>query len=212
MGGVPPTMTEPEVRKMCEAFGRLKTFNLVKDPQNPELNKGYAFFEYQDDRATDKAIKALNGLEFMEKRLKVQRANLSAKPQTLAQQIALFKNVPDDKRMPIPLFAMTPSRVVQFINMISYEDLADEDEIIHVKDDILEECKQYGEIISIEIPRPDDSGLSTFGVGKIFVKFNHIIAAKQARYRMSGRRYNGRTVVVSFYPEHYFDIKEFSII
>jgi splicing factor U2AF subunit len=96
--------------------------------------------------------------------------------------------------------------------MISYEDLADEDEIIRVKDDILLECKNFGEIISIEIPRPDDGGLSTFGVGKIFVKFNHIIAAKQARYRMSGRKYNGRTVVVSFYPEHYFDIREFSII
>ena len=48
--------------------------------------------------------------------------------------------------------------------MISYEDLADEDEIIRVKDDILLECKNFGEIISIEIPRPDDGGLSTFGV------------------------------------------------
>lgn len=107
---------------------------------------------------------------------------------------------------------MTPSRVIQFLNMISYEDLFEEDEIIQVKDDILTECKSYGEIISIEIPRPDENGVATYGVGKIFVKFNHIIAAKQARYRMSGRKYNGRTVVVSFYPEHYFDIKEFSII
>ena len=107
---------------------------------------------------------------------------------------------------------MTPSRVIQFINMISYEDLLEEDEIIRVKDDILQECKSFGEIISIEIPKPDDNGVATFGVAKIFVKFNHIIAAKQARYRISGRKYNGRTVVVSFYPEHYFDIKEFSII
>jgi splicing factor U2AF subunit len=131
---------------------------------------------------------------------------------TLAQQIALYKNVPDDKRMPIPLFAMTPSRVVQFMNMISVEDLNEEEEIFKVKDDLLTECKNYGEIISIEIPRPDDVGIASFGVGKIFVKFNHIIAAKQARYKLSGRKYNGRTVVVSFYPEHYFDIKEFSII
>ena len=96
--------------------------------------------------------------------------------------------------------------------MISYKDLFEEDEIIQVKDDILTECRGYGEILSIEIPKPDENGVATFGVGKIFVKFNHIIAAKQARYRMSCRKYNGRTVVVSFYPEHYFDIKEFSII
>lgn len=32
---------------------------------------------------------------------------------------------------------MTPSRVVQFLNMISPEDLFEEEEIIHVKDDLL---------------------------------------------------------------------------
>jgi splicing factor U2AF subunit len=96
--------------------------------------------------------------------------------------------------------------------MLSPEDLFEEEEVLTVKDDLLSECKSFGEIISIEIPRPDDNGTASFGVGKIFVKFNHIIAAKQARYRLAGRKYNGRTVVVSFYPEHYFDIKEFSII
>lgn len=83
MGGIPYNMNEPEVKKMCEAFGRLKSFNLIKDPSNPELNKGYAFFEYSDDRSTDKAIKALNGLEFKDKRLKVQKANTNQKPQQL---------------------------------------------------------------------------------------------------------------------------------
>lgn len=63
-------MGEADVKKMCESFGRLKSFNLIKDPANPELNKGYAFFEFVDDRSTDKSIKALNGLEFREKRLK----------------------------------------------------------------------------------------------------------------------------------------------
>jgi splicing factor U2AF 65 kDa subunit len=71
MGGVPYNMSEIDVRKMCESFGRLKNFNLIKDPANPDLNKGYAFFEYADDRSTDKAIKALNGLEFKDKKLKV---------------------------------------------------------------------------------------------------------------------------------------------
>lgn len=68
----------------------------------------------------------------------------------------MYKHVPDDKRLPIPLFAMTPSRVVQFINMISVEDLYDEEEIFKVKDDLLFECKNWGEIISLEIPKPDE--------------------------------------------------------
>lgn len=48
--------------------------------------------------------------------------------------------------------------------------------------------------------------------GKIFVKFSHIVSAKQARFGLSGRIYNDNTIVVSFYPEHYFDIHEFSIV
>jgi len=46
MGGIPFTMTEAQVREICEAFGKLKQFNLIKDQQNPSQNKGYAFFEY----------------------------------------------------------------------------------------------------------------------------------------------------------------------
>lgn len=76
MGNIPNTMSDAEVRKMCESFGRLKSFNLVKDQLNPDLNKGYAFFEYVDERSIDKAIKALNGLDFKEKRLKVQKASV----------------------------------------------------------------------------------------------------------------------------------------
>lgn len=71
MGNIPLNMSDLEVRKMCESFGRLKSFNLVKDPANPELNKGYSFFEYVDDRSIEKAIKALNGLDFKDKKLKV---------------------------------------------------------------------------------------------------------------------------------------------
>ena len=80
MGGIPLTMKDEEVRRMCESFGILKSFNLVKDPQNAELNKGFAFFEYMDEKLTDKAIKALNNLEIMDKKLKVQKASVGQKP------------------------------------------------------------------------------------------------------------------------------------
>ena len=71
MGNIPVNMSDDEVRKICESFGKLKTFNLAKDQTNMDLNKGYAFFEYVDERATEKAIKALNNLEFKDKKLRV---------------------------------------------------------------------------------------------------------------------------------------------
>ena len=71
MGGIPFTMSEEEVSGLVESFGKLKSFNLIKDNVDPALNKGYAFFEYVDERAAEKAIKALNNLDIMDKRLKV---------------------------------------------------------------------------------------------------------------------------------------------
>jgi splicing factor U2AF 65 kDa subunit len=53
------------------------------------------------------------------------------------------------------------------------------------------------------------TGLCSVSVGKIFVKFRLLIPAKRARHNMSGRTYNKRTVIVSFYPEERFDNKDY---
>ena len=52
---------------------------------------------------------------------------------------------------------MTPSRVIQILNVLSPEDLFEEDEVLRIKDDMVSECKRYGEIIQVEIPRPDET-------------------------------------------------------
>jgi splicing factor U2AF subunit len=52
------------------------------------------------------------------------------------------------------------------------------------------------------IPRPDiNCGYAPPSVGKVFVKFMYITHAKKARQGISGRVYNKRTVVTSYYPE-----------
>ncbi len=70
---------------------------------------------------------------------------------------------------------------------------------------------QFGTVLNVEIPRPDKSTcIAGPAVGKIFVKFSTIPSAKKARYILSGRKYNRRTIVCSFYPENYFDVREFN--
>lgn len=66
--------------------------------------------------------------------------------------------------------------------------------------------------VTNKVDRIDSMSAVSPAIGKIFVKFENLVAAKQARFRLSGRQYNNRTVVASFYPEHYFDIGEFGII
>ena len=126
--------------------------------------------------------------------------------------------------------------------MLSIEDLFDFEEIEMVRNDVLQLCQTFGEVISIVVPMPlrggtkeltmkqglDDemlkekeekfdalmsgeTALVTPAHGKVFIKFNHVVPAKQARYAMSGRTYNGRTVVGAFYPEHLFDRIEYNL-
>ena len=77
---------------------------------------------------------------------------------------------------------------------------------------MMEECKKYGPVELVVIPRPDKKcGYAGPCVGKVFVKFMYIIHAKRARLGLSGRVYNKRTVVASFYPEEKFVLKEYLV-
>lgn len=77
--------------------------------------------------------------------------------------------------------------------MIQLVDLFDSKEVEIVKQDLIQECKVFGDIISIEIPLPNmstssaeivegerlaNTALVTRAHGKIFVKFSHIVSAK----------------------------------
>ena len=44
LGGLPLTLNDEQVKKICETFGRLKFFNLVRDGG---ISKGYCFMEYE---------------------------------------------------------------------------------------------------------------------------------------------------------------------
>ena len=57
--------------------------------------------------------------------------------------------------MNIKYFAMNPSRVVQFLNMVSPEDLLDDLEYEDIRSDVMHECRNYGDVLDIIIPRPD---------------------------------------------------------
>lgn len=76
LGGLPTQFMDQQVRKICETFGKLKFFNLVKDGN---VSKGYCFFEYEDSASSEKAIKALNNLAIVDKRLKCHPATLGNK-------------------------------------------------------------------------------------------------------------------------------------
>jgi len=190
MGCIPTNMDEKHIREICEAFGMLRSFNLRKDPDNPEKHKGFAFFEYVEEKVTDRAVKALNGLDIGDKKLKVQRASIGQKVAPLQASnpvnSGFLNNVPSEKKITIPRWSMEASKVVQLLNILTPEDLMDDEDFKAIHEDILEACNKYGEVLEIKIPRPDlKTGEASSAVGKAFIKFSHEVKAKQARYTLT---------------------------
>ncbi|KRX08844.1 hypothetical protein PPERSA_08948 [Pseudocohnilembus persalinus] len=231
MGGFPTYLKEEQIRAIAETYGPLKFFSLVKDQteDSKSVSKGYCFYMYQNKEATEKAIKGLNGLPVADRKLKVQRAlqgqkgGPTTKREDQKQQpsnasgsflggTGLIK-LPYIKQMfRMPNSTHVPSTVIQLLNMVSYEDLLEDDLYDDLYQDVKEECAQFGPIDQIVIPRPDKlTGLASPSVGKCFVKFKYMIPAKKARHKLSGRTYNLRTVIVSFYPEEKFLKKDYLI-
>lgn len=74
IGGLPYFLTDVMVKELIEAFGPVKSFQLIVDRETGK-SKGYGFFVYADESVTDVAMQGLHGMQMGEKTLTVRRAN-----------------------------------------------------------------------------------------------------------------------------------------
>lgn len=95
----------------------------------------------------------------------------------------------------------TSSKVICIRNMVNLKDLEDEDEYDDLICDVREECKDFGKVLEVKIPRSDIPGELVSGLGKIFVEFATRDGAVFAKENLNGKTFNGRFVEVVFHPE-----------
>lgn len=112
------------------------------------------------------------------------------------------------------------SRVVQLLNMVTADELMDNDDyeglfsisvtstvqdanvcFQEIRDDVQEECEKFGTIVSLKIPRPTGGSRQSAGVGKIFIKYENSDQATKALKALAGRKFADRTVVATYFPE-----------
>jgi len=119
---------------------------------------------------------------------------------------------------------------MNIVNVTDFPGDKIETEYDELYNDILNECMVYGSVKKLLIPRPakkiihdtveffhfenwkdeedtlqmsseDEEGAYVPGLGKVFVEYESIFSAKKAQTALGGRRYDGRMVITSFYPE-----------
>ncbi|KAH8771692.1 hypothetical protein F5883DRAFT_642368 [Diaporthe sp. PMI_573] len=198
---IPPYLTTEQVLELLSSFGELKAFVLVQD-RSTEESRGIAFCEYLDPAATEVAIKALDNMELGENYLKVRKASIGI---TQVAGVEMGVNA-------MSMLAGTTStdsevtRILQLLNMVTPEELMDNDDYEEICDDVRDECSKYGQIVAIKVPRPVGGSRQSAGVGKIFVKYDTPESATKALKALAGRKFADRTVVTTYFPEENFEV------
>jgi len=184
IGGLPPSVTDEQLKPILSRFGPLKAFTLVKDVYT-SLPKGYAFFSYRDPDITHSACAGLDGMLIGGKVVscRLARGNVvitndstPTKAQTNAQTPFRYLTMPYPSyaTSPAPTLSTTPTKpkdspengspkkisrdspVLALANMVTSAELEDDKEYLEIVSDIRGECLKYGDVVGCFVPRPAD--------------------------------------------------------
>ncbi|KAG6970687.1 hypothetical protein JG687_00002479 [Phytophthora cactorum] len=193
MSNIPVVLTEEQVKELVEPFGKLKSFTLVKDTATG-ASLGNALFEYEDSDVAAQAVEGLNGLSIGGILLSVQR-----QPPSSGAAVALPSAAVNPEGQPSPVLKMA--------NMVSIDELRDDEEYADLAEDVEEECKRFGSVTGMEIPRPKD-GEEVPGLGCIYIRFGKEEDAVSALKALNGRKFGGNIVKVTYFPLDKFEKNE----
>lgn len=220
---LPEVMTEQIVRDLLSQFGRLRMLSLIRDLATGKI-KGYGIFEYDDARDVDLAIVALNGFVCGQNVVRVQKlggAATAAAPKAQPVAATAMANSMTQRIVANPVLAMQvkqgrevgsrPSTVVQLLNAVYQEDLMDDQDYEDITAEIHSEASRHGTVLRVVIPKPAKDGSYVDGVGKIFVSFQDLTAARRFQMDANGRKFENRVVCAAFYPVEKFNTGKYKL-
>lgn len=217
IGNTTPEMTESMIREFLG--NAMQQVGLTVMPGNPinscRVSGKFAFVELRTSEEAKHALN-LNNIPFMGTALRVGRPSKWTGPpeqhgnweDILAKYMAGELDVPDlsttnQHSLSAPQQLGT-SRVVRLENMLTHEDLANEEEYEDILDDTKEECSQFGQLISVIIPKADQNGAT-----KVFLEYASQEDAAKAVEALEGRTFDGRRVQATYFDEERFQAKDY---
>ncbi|GJN94428.1 hypothetical protein Rhopal_007508-T1 [Rhodotorula paludigena] len=221
VGGLPSYLTDEQVMELLKSFGELRAFNLVKEG-GTGASKGFAFCEYVDPAVTEVACQGLNGMELGDRYLVVQRAAIGANPgkqgppgsgigfpDAALAGAAMAPSQPPASIMANAQGEGTPTRVLQILNMVSVDELTNDQDYEEIVEDIRDECGNFGKVEDVKIPRPVKTANGKVDIkasegikdlGKVFVLFEKEEDTTKALQAIAGRKFGGRLCICAYAP------------
>jgi len=213
VGNISPEVTDSSLRDFINgAMQRMGLSNC--DNESPiasvRVNPKFCFIEFKTIEDAANALN-LNGIPFGGMALKISRPakfEVASHITFYSWDDLLARWMTGELKV---LTAGVQSRVLCITNMVTSEDLSQEDLFTEMIEDTKEECAQWGSVKSVVVPRPNPSGVETRGVGRLFVEMCAEEEAKIVLTNLKGRTFDGRTVDVKFYPQHAFDCGDYGM-
>merc|ERR1712048_384124 len=200
---LPDLMSEQIVRDLLSQFGKLRMMSLIRDLATGKI-KGYGIFEYDDPNDVELAVLALNGFVCGQNVIRVQRLGASKEAGTAAakaQPVAAtaMSNSMTQKIVSNPVLAMQvkqgrevgsrPSTIVQILNAVYQEDLMDDQDYEDITAEFHADASKHGTVTRVVIPKPSKDGQNVDGVGKVFIAFQDLTAARKYQMDANGRKF-----------------------
>ena len=175
IANLPISITREQLILLTESFGTLEALHLVINHETNQ-SKGYGFFCYKD---SNKAIEAINGLNNM----MIANRKIICKYATIDQTVTA-----NNQKV---------TTCLELLNMVTIEELNDDEEYNDIIEDIQDEMMKYGQVIQIYIPKVKNS----IHLGKIFIQFNTIESCQIAYKAMSKKKFSGKQIIANYIQE-----------
>jgi len=214
VGNIAPNANEGTIRDLIG--GALQRMGLSSlDGESPiasvRLSQKFCFIEFKMMEDAANALN-LNGIPFNGISLKLSRPAKFEVPTNIAfysWDDLMARWFTGELKL---LTAGAPSTVLCITNMVTSEDLADEEGFAEMIDDTKQECSQFGSVRSVVVPRPQSDGSPTRGLGRMFVEMSTEEEAKNVLIALKGRTFDNRFVGVKFYPLHAYANNDFGLL
>lgn len=103
-----------------------------------------------------------------------------------------------------------PSPVLRLFNIISLEDLEEDEDYEALLEDLREGCEKFGTVVNLHVPRvqvgvwalsdAQQDGSEVPGLGYAFVQYSSVLEAAKAAKLLRLKTFNGKQVQLDYYP------------
>mmetsp|Transcript_24987 Transcript_24987/g.28593 ORF Transcript_24987/g.28593 Transcript_24987/m.28593 type:complete len:190 (+) Transcript_24987:1150-1719(+) len=115
--------------------------------------------------------------------------------------IDCFENNETPPPPPPPPPQQTKTRILVLLNMVSDEDLKTDEEYSGLIEEVEEEVRKFGKLLSMQIPRKSTLTIEASAFGKIFLEYATTQDSANAEQELAGRQFGPNVVEASYYNE-----------